>query len=129
MSETTEIIAYEKEYFSSRSFQLDLSMMDYGVATKSFDLDWNKLTYGNEQMVDFLLNKEEERLPSRYYNYLFKKPRQRSRMEIFYLKEKGVEINDSESSDEEESPLEKRLTIMYLDQTKQLNDANDAKKE
>jgi hypothetical protein len=123
MSETTEIVAYEKEYFSSRNFQLDLSMMDYGVATKNFDLDWNKLTYGNEQMVDFLLNKEEERLPSRYYNYLFKKPRQRSRMEIFYLKEKGVEINDSESSDEEESPLEKRLTIMYLDQTKQLNDA------
>ena len=128
MSETTEIVAYEKEYFSSRNFQLDLSMMDYGVATKSFDLDWNKLTYGNEQMVDFLLNKEEERLPSRYYNYLFKKPRQRSRMEIFYLKEKGVEINESES-DEEESPLEKRLTIMYLDQTKELNDANDVKKE
>ena len=128
MSEMTEIVEYEKEYFSSRNFQLDLSMMDYGVATKSFDLDWNKLTYGNEQMVDFLLNKEEERLPSRYYNYLFKKPRQRSRMEIFYLKEKGVEIL-SESSDEEESPLEKRLTIMYLDQTKELNDANDVKKE
>lgn len=123
MSEMTEIVEYEKEYFSSRNFQLDLSMMDYGVATKSFDLDWNKLRYGNEQMVDFLLNKEEERLPSRYYNYLFKKPRQRSRMEIFYLKEKGVEINDSESSDEEEDPLEKRLTIMYLDQTKELNDA------
>ena len=128
MSETTEIVEYEKEYFSSRNFQLDLSMMDYGVATKSFDLDWNKLTYGNEQMVDFLLNKEEERLPSRYYNYLFKKPRQRSRMEIFYLKEKGVEIL-SESSDEEESPLEKRLTIMYLDQTKRLNEANEANKE
>jgi len=123
MSETTEIVEYEKEYFSARDFKLDLNKMDYGVATKRFDLDWNKLTYGNEQMFEFLLNKEEERLPSRCYEYLFKKPRQRTPMEIFYLKEKDVEIL-SESSDEEESPLEKRLTIMYLDQTKRLNEAN-----
>ena len=40
------------------------------------------------QMLDFLLNKEEQRLPCRYYNYLFQKPHRRSNMEKHFLKEK-----------------------------------------
>jgi hypothetical protein len=129
MSEVTEIVEYEKEYFSARDFKLDLNKMDYGVASNCFQMDWNKLSYGNEQMFEFLLNKEEERLPSRCYEYLFKKPRHRTPMEIFYLKEKDVEIIDSDSSDEEESPLEKRLTIMYLEQTKRIQNADETIKE
>jgi hypothetical protein len=111
----------EKEYLPIRNFKLDLSMMEYGVAEKLYELDWNKLTYGTPQMLDFLLNKEEERLPCRYYNYLFQKPCRRSDMEKHFLKEKGFQIGNGEESDEEDE-LDKRLTIMYLEQTKELKE-------
>lgn len=111
----------EKEYLPTRNFKLDMSMLDYGVAEKAYKMDWNKLVYGNEQMLDFLLNKEEERLPCRYYNYLFQKPHRRSDMEKHFLKEKGFQIENGHESDEEDE-LDKRLTIMYLEQTKELQD-------
>jgi hypothetical protein len=111
----------EKVFLPCRNFQLNMSMLDYGVAEKKFQMDWSKLSYGNEQMLDFLLNKEEQRLPSRYYNYFFQKPSRRSDMEKHFLKEKGFQIENGEES-EEGDELDKRLTIMYLEQTKELKD-------
>jgi hypothetical protein len=111
----------ERNYLSGRNFELDMDMITYGVKEESgFELDWSKLIYGNEQMLEKLLLKEEERLPSSYYNYLFKKPYQRSPMEKHILKQRAIKVDDS-STDEEESELEKRLTIMYMESIKQLN--------
>lgn len=111
----------EKEYLPCKNFKLDMSLLDYGVAEKAYQMDWNKLVYGNDQMLDFLLNKEEQRLPCRYYNYLFQKPNRRSDMEKHFLKEKGFQIGNGDESDEDDE-LDKRLTIMYLEQTKDLKD-------
>jgi hypothetical protein len=111
----------EKVYLPCKNFQLDMSMLNYGVAEKRYELDWSRLSYGTDQMLEFLINKEEERLPSKCYNYLFQKPTRRSDMEKHFLKEKGFQIeNGDESEDEDE--IDKRLTIMYLEQTKELKD-------
>jgi hypothetical protein len=105
----------------SPRFEIDWDMLNYTVAEKPYEMDWNKLIYGNEQMLEFLLNKEEERMPSVYYNYLFKKPKMRGDMEKHFLRERGIEIIDDES-DDDETVLDKRLTIMYLEQTKEIKE-------
>ena len=112
--------ALDVTWLPNRNFKLDLNMLNYGIAEKTYELDWNRLIYGTDQMLDFLLNKEEERLPCRYYNYLFKSPSRRSNMEQYFLRERGIEIID-DSSDEDDG-LDKRLTIMYLEQTKELKE-------
>jgi hypothetical protein len=111
--------ALDVTWLPNRNFKLDLNMLNYGIAEKTYELDWNKLIYGTDQMLDFLLNKEEERLPCRYYNYLFKSPSHRTDLEQYFLRERGIEIIDD--SDEDDG-LDKRLTIMYLEQTKELKE-------
>jgi len=89
-------------YVSRHDFRLNLEMLNYGIEDKGYKMDWSKLCYGDEQMVEHLLNKVEERMPPRFYNYLFRQPHKRTIQEKFYLKEAGISFNELEDLNDDE---------------------------
>ena len=104
IAETADIVSASNEvdvYVSRHDFRLDLEMLNYGIEDRGHQMDWSKLCYGDEQMVEHLLNKVEERMPSRFYNYLFRKPHKRTLQEKFYLKEAGVCFDELDDDDAE----------------------------
>lgn len=102
-------------YVSRHDFRLDLEMLNYGIEDKGFKMDWSKLSYGDEQLVEHLLNKVENQMPSKYYNYLFRKPQKRTIQEKFYLKEAGISFDELEDFNcDADGECEFKLVPAYL---------------
>ena len=50
---------------------LDWSRFDYNDDTTNSNIDWTRLLYGNEQIIEKYLNKQNEHFPPHKYEYLF----------------------------------------------------------
>lgn len=112
VAEAADIVPAHNEvevYVSRHDFKLNLDMLNYGVEDKGYKMDWSKLSYGDEQMAEHLLNKVEERMPPHHYNYLFRKPHKRTIQEKFYLKEAGICFDELEDMDDNDDEHEHRF--------------------
>lgn len=101
-------------YVSRHDFKLNLEMLNYGIEDKGFKMDWSKLSYGDEQMAEHLLNKIEERMPPQHYTYLFRKPHKRTIQEKFYLKEAGISFDELEDMDDNNDEPQYKLIPEYI---------------
>jgi hypothetical protein len=101
----------ERRYIPISQFKIDWSMMLYdSVDEKEETIDWNKMVYGEQQLAQFDLQKSEKTMKPEFYEYLFRKPSERTEQEKYFLGQSGFDAEDDESEDEEEK-LIKRLVI------------------
>lgn len=99
MTEITEEKELERNYLPIENYIFDWNMMLYSENENESEIDWNKLIYNDEQLLEFELKKNEKKMKPEFYEYLFKKSNERSEMEKFYLRESGFDIYDYDSEE------------------------------
>ena len=101
----------ERHYLPTSQFKIDWNMLLYdGVDEKDIVVDSNKLIYGKEQLAQFNLQKSEKAMKPEFYEYLFRKPNERTEQEKYILSQSGFDAEDNDSDNEEEK-LMKRFVI------------------
>lgn len=79
----------EKLYLNNSNFKLDLNMLNYVEETSDeYQVDWDKLVYGDDQINQFIVNKQEKVLNPSAYDYLFN-PSERTPFEKWILAKEG----------------------------------------
>ena len=72
-------------------FRFDINMLNYSTEDDNgFTLDWNKLVYNDDQITDFVKEKNHKDIKPEAYDYLFNP--EPSEWEKAILKEKGVQV-------------------------------------
>lgn len=114
LDDVEEPLPYEPErhYLPAENYHFDWN----GLLGSSIDengdiIDWNKLIYNEEQLLEFDLKKQERALRPESYDYMFKKASERTELEKFYLRQSGFCAYDEDSDEDCEEQRIKRFII------------------
>lgn len=114
LDEVEEAMPYEPErnYLPTENYNFNWNMLlGSAIDDKGDNIDWNKLVYNEEQLLEFDLKKQERLLRPESYDYIFKKASERTELEKFYLRQSGFCAYDEDSDEDCEEQRIKRFVI------------------
>lgn len=85
----------ERIYKPVSTFNLSLNMLNYAPPDEytGFQIDWDKMVYGDDQLNQFIINKNEKVLRPDCYGYLFD-PTQKTPFEKWVLEKGGYNVKE-----------------------------------